>query len=499
MTRPGGGVAAISFVLFAVLGLSWAFATPPTSAPDEPAHTIYAAAVVRLQVDAPNEDVPANDIGLVGQRTIVQLDRAYEDLHRIPVCFAFKPDVDAGCADPLVASQPVGAVSTNAGTYPPAYYAVVGWPSWVLDPIGALRAARVLTVLLSAALLASAVAVLWPVRGPGVRLLGLGVAVTPMVGYLTGTVNPNAVEIAAAVAAWSAGVRLVHDARTDDGGLRPGLRVFVPSLVVLALSRPFGPVWAVGIVAATAIMVGPDVLPVLRRRAPELRPAAVVVGIAITATVGWLLWRDTLGTFTGIPQPDATAGSVLRASVRMLPDRLEQMVGVFGWASVFLPTMVVMAWLLAGGLVAAIGAVLARAGERIVIGVLGLAVVALPVLADIQAVPDIGYAWQGRYALPVAVGLPIVGGVVIDRWLASRDAVVPPWVVGGGMLALLMGHGIALVSALDRYEVGAFVRLGGGVTGASGWEPPVPDLLLLTVVAVVGVTAAGTLVRTLSD
>ena len=490
----------MAFVLFAVLGLSWAFATPPASAPDEPAHTIYAAAVVRLQVDAPNEDVPENDIGLIGQRTIVQLDRAWEDLHRIPVCFAFKPDVDAGCADPPADSQPVGAVSTAAGTYPPAYYAAVGWPSWVLGPVDALRAMRVLTALLSAVLLAAAVAVLWPIRGSGVRLLGLGVAVTPMVGYLTGTVNPNAIEVAAAVAAWSGAVRFVHDARAaGDIPARPALVVLVPALVVLGLSRPFGPVWAVGIVAATAIMLGSDALPIVRRRAPDLRRAGAAVGAAVVVTVGWLLVRDTLGTFTGIPQPDAGAGDVLRTSLRMLPDRLEQMIGLFGWASVFLPTLLVMAWLTAGGVLAAAAVVVGQAGERVVLIVLGAAVVALPILADVQSVPEIGYAWQGRYALPVAVGLPIVGGVVVDRWLDTRAVRIPPWAIGAGVLALLAGHGIALVSALDRYEVGAFVRLGGGVTGASGWEPPVPDLLLLAAVAAVGVATVVTLSRNLLD
>lgn len=96
MESPGAGewsgrhCWAVSFVLVSVLAGALALATPLFAAPDEPAHVINAAVIVRGQL-LPPED------GGIGR---VRIPAPYAQAHGVPQGYAFRSTVPASCARP---------------------------------------------------------------------------------------------------------------------------------------------------------------------------------------------------------------------------------------------------------------------------------------------------------------------------------------------------------------------------------------------------------------
>jgi hypothetical protein len=465
-------------IAFGLLGTVWSFATPAVSAPDEPAHVVYAAAVVRGQIAEPLTEIPPNRTGLVGQTVWVELDTSWAALHSHPICFAFKPEVPAGCQPPMPGPEGEGPVVTPAGTYPPLYYLLVGWPSLVAEPLASMFAARVLTAWLSGALFGLAAVGLLGWRQLRAGAVGLALGVTPMAVYLTGTVNPNSVEIAAAVAAWTTGVELVTAPRSRGAGVRLAI-----AIGALAASRPFGPGFAIAI-AAVLLFLGGRGLARRLRTDRGLRRAAFAAVAVVVLSVVWLAWRDTLGTFTGVPAGDLSRAELLRMSLGRLPARISQMIGLLGWADTFLPGWIVRGWLALTGVLVAAALVVGSWRQRIAIVVVLAAALAMPVLSDVSSANRIGFAFQGRYALPLAAGVPILSAWAVgERWQA-----VPRWGLAAPLGFVVAAQTGTLLVALGRYQNGALIHPLRSITGASSWEPPVPDLVLLG--AFVGVAVA---------
>jgi hypothetical protein len=97
--------------------------------------------------------------------------------------------------------------------------------------------------------------------------------------------------------------------------------------------------------------------------------------------------------------------------------------------------------------------------------------VLVPALVEASSFPRIGYWWQGRYSLPLAVGVPLLA-------LAGRR---PPRRLLQVFVALLaagvaVGGEAAFSNTLARYTVGAGHGLG---FGAVHWQPPLPPLALV--------------------
>ena len=92
-----------------------------------------------------------------------------------------------------------GLVASAAALYPPAFYWIVGTAARPFEGAGSLYAMRVATAalcLIFIALGAWALSLL-PTRWP---LVGLVIAVTPVMAYSTAIVAPNGVEMAAGIA-----------------------------------------------------------------------------------------------------------------------------------------------------------------------------------------------------------------------------------------------------------------------------------------------------------
>ncbi len=440
-------------VLSALLGL-WGLATPLFAVPDEPAHVLKSAAVVRGQLTGPP-----------GAPTAVDVPPALESIRLQAGCFAFQPEVTADCAPGYTGPTegPDRRAFTQAGRYPPGYYALVGLPTLVWTDLGVVHAVRGVSAALCAALLAAAVTAAAS-TGSRLLVLGVGVAVTPMALFLSSGVNPSGTEIAAAVALWTAGLALVLSGGPPAG---PVLATAGSAAVVLALSRPISPFWVALIGLGLLLVAG-------RRRSLELvRRSSVRVWLALlvlagAAQAGWVLGVGALELY-GAAQ-DLTVRQRLEGSLALTDERLQQMVGWFGWLDTQAPVGVHITWAAAVLAVVLLGLRAARPARAALVALLVLGTVAVPVVLELGSANTVGFYWQGRYTLPLAVGVPLVAAV------AGRSAVrVPQSLLAVVVAALAACHVLALVTALGRYTVGT--GNGWGLLDVV-WSPPLPAVAL---------------------
>jgi hypothetical protein len=481
-----------TFGLASILCLSWTFATPLFAAPDEPAHVVRAVSLARgtilghtVRHSTPAERGSFRPIDLQGAYQ-VQLPEIYRSAYSAG-CFAFKADTTANCASFRGSGRSV-PVLTTAGGLPPAYYAVVGLMARPLpDGPAAIYWMRVVGALIAAALLASAVASIERTAHPGLAGAGIAVAVTPMVLFLSGVVNPSGVEIPAAVTVWATGVVLAREApvRVDR---RLVVRLAV-SAGVLALARPLGPLWL--------LPIGATLLAVVARggwlhlwRSAALRLGAAAVAACAVAQVVWDAAAGTFNTATTntvgvhIPVIDAT-----RSAIGLALTRFDQMIGVFGWLDTNSPALTTFLWIAVIGTLLTVAALVGDG--RLVAAALVTAVltVLVPVALEVPNVHAAGFFWQGRYGLPLAVGVPILAGI------AAATSRLPASLRTGRFLALLgaalvVAQVLAFFQALRRYAVGAHGSLLLFWLHYS-WAPPLtaPVVMLAFTLAYVGFVA----------
>jgi uncharacterized membrane protein len=466
------------FALLLIGCLAWATATPLMASADEGAHAVRAAGVARGQllperkrliVESWVQHVPevyaANGSGGCFEKTrFLKLRR---DALLTPACV---PDFRG--SDRLV------AVPTYEFRGSPGYYWIVGLPTLVWPDRPGIIGMRIINALAWAALLASAFASSLHRRGRSWAVAGVALAVTPMVWYLGGTINPNGTEIAAAITLWATLLALAgNDSDESDGRLIA--RAGVAGLILVSM-RGLGPGFAMIAVVATALVATRERLrAVLARRDTRIWSGVVLLGVAVT-----IVWTGVVGL--KLDQPEHPPVGFVDA-FHTLPVILRQSVGAMGTNFLPLPYLLLAAWVVLAVVAIVVGFVDARHRGRIAIAIVALATVALPITTDGYNVPNIGFPWQGRYGLPLTVGLVILACWLVDATATRRRA------VGAGIICVAFAG-----------QVGAFVAIGrrlgmGRVQGADvldfvirpHWEPPFPPALLLAgmIVAATGVAA----------
>lgn len=451
---------------------AWSLATPIFGGPDEPHHTFWAGAVVGGDLSGREvADDPDRREVLVAP-SIVALGYP---------CFAFDPYQPASCEERAVPGDEHAPVGTRAARYPPAYYALVGAPLAADAGPASVYGVRLLTALLAVGLVVWA---LWSVRGDWNPYLAVGVSValTPMVLFTFAIINPSALEVAANLALWVAGVGLVvgrdPTSLIDPSGSRTA--VLGVAGAALALARPLSVVWLALTAVALLLLARDGSIRVLFRRRRTWLWTGVVVA-ASAAAVAWLLWSGFLTTATTGPGEGLAFGGALRDSLMETDDDLVQLVGRFGWLDTPVPTGVWIVWLLVTGSLLMGGLTVAHRRSAAVIGGMVAALVVIPAVLQSVVLGTEGMIWQGRYSLPLAVGVPVSAAAVTAadrpfapavgrRWLA--------WVLGVVWVAQIA----AFTGTLRRYVTG----IDGPYPGISGgpWQPPLGGWTLTTVFAV---------------
>jgi hypothetical protein len=477
-----------TFLLVAALSSLWLLATPLFGAPDEPAHAIRAASVVRFQILG--DEVRGDD------RLVVQAPRAYEDASRAVSCYAYQPDVPANCASFDDHTQLAG-LPTSAARHPPAYYAVAGLPTLAFRGAFGVYLMRVVSALVTAAFVATAVVTLERLRRPRLGALAILVCATPMLLFTGGTVNPSALEVSAALALWVSGTVLMMEApsRLDPTLLR---RIGIAA-VAMVLSRQLAPLWLAVIAAALAVIGGRAALRALIG-SRAARWWGIAVGVAFVLQCGWILYAHPLDPSLGDRSQGIRGLSVAKAlqgSFGKSLDRLRQMVGWFGWLDAPSPGLTYALWTLALGIILALALLAWRRRFLAVAGGVALVAVAAPLVFETMQAHRIGYFWQGRYSMPLVLGVPVllalslsaeahrgdrppdadpVAAEPLPRGISDGHVVVPVAV------AVVVAQVAAFGQALRRNTVGYHGALDFVIHPL--WNPPAPPWFLILAYAV---------------
>jgi hypothetical protein len=470
----GSLVPGLITLFFVLAGVAWLMATPPGSSFDERAHYVKAIGVGQGQFLGEPLKVSQEDLGKfllsgargdpnVGEflapsspgRWQLRTSRQFEirpallDLNF--GCTTGKRNESAACLDTPRPPNRRGVLGTYVGTYQPFVYLPAGLAIRTADaPQAALRAGRAGILVVAVGLLVTAAWLLWSPAAPGLSLLGLVVAVTPMVVFVSSVLSPSGPEIAGAVC-FSAGLLRLVRQEPAPRFLWAALAASGAILVALAL-------------VSVALLVGPGVLVGAVRAAGGRAIAAGVVIVGAAATS--LIWEFTLQ-----PRPSPSGTSVMDA-VRPSIDRLlhlgPELIGVFGALDAPMPGAGHLAWLALLVVLAGAALVVGDRRERLSVpGVLAAAVAVTLVMSVVYR--EIG-PLHARYVLPFLVLVPLWLGEVVLRGRGRLPERARSTLVVGGFVVAGAVHMLAWWSSARRFAVG--VHGDWLFPEAAAWSPP---------------------------
>lgn len=462
MNRFSG--AALFVVGVLLVQAAWMIAVPPFRGSDEFDHAFRAAGVAggqwRLETPADDGRGLLTDVPLSVARAA---NAQCEDLSYTG------PD---NCTPVEITASGHARIATAAGGYHPAFYWVIGIAAVPFDGAGALYAMRVAAALLC---LVGIAAAFWALRngswaGGRWTTLALLTALTPTLLYTTVIAAPNGIEIVAGLVLWTSLLGLGGgdvDARTER-------RLLIVALVVtpvLITVRTLGPLWFGAIIIIVAVFHGPRVVRQIFERNRLIIWVAVIVSVATAAQSVW--W--VLGSATGYSgEPGAGADARLRR-VFDLHLWVLQSVGAFPFRNQIAPIWVYPLVLLVLATLLVLGVRRSRGWQRAGL-LLGISLTLLiPMLLTWITLEGRGGSWQGRYMLPLAVGVIPLVGLLLDRlgWAPME----------GGRLRALAWTMLAVAHVSSVLSV-VLTELNRGVsTSDPGWIQPTPFVVGALMVA----------------
>lgn len=437
--------------------VAWIFATRPFAAPDETSHYLRALSIANGTLVGPKvpHEAPTSNPA--------QLAWAQQNTRGVTVAPALAPP-GANCENGLPDRGPRPCVEgTEVGNYHPLPYllpAVAQTAASRADT--ALWLSRLASALPCLLFLLLALALLW--NGSVWSVAGLVAAITPMVLFVSSVLNPNGLQIAAAVAFFAGLLRVAR----APGAVSDRVRVATTIAgVVTILAWQLGPAFAGLELAVAAGLLGRAGLRDLWRSTGRAWRIAfpVSLGLALCAYIAYGFASGVSHSSFGI-RPFFPS---LKAGVDQLDPVLRDSVGTFGTLSIHLPMAVYWIWWLLVLLLVAVAAAVGSARERIVLGLTCVAAVALPVLFYAWAYRFTGFGMQGRYVLPALLLIPLLAGEIAlrhaDRLIRARPGVP------------LLAGALAVLALLQGYAWWRAARDAAGTTGVNlfahaTWKPP---------------------------
>lgn len=436
--RPVRCAALLALAMLA-LQAAWVLAVPPFRGSDEFDHAYRAAAVAHGQWIASDRPV------LAGRGDYVEAPASLVAA-ATKVCGAYRYTGPDNCRAARTLPDGFVEVASAAARYNPAFYWVVGTMSSAFGGTARLYALRVAAALLCALLVGAAgyaVAIgtrtSWP-------FLGLAVAGTPVLVYSTSLGAPNGVEMCSGLVLWAAvvGLRARWLTWRQEQTLL-GLAVVAASILVT--TRLLGPVWLAAVLVAAAPLIGPRRLWTLVRTHRRLTGAGFAAVAAATAAAAW--WT-VLARPNSMRSGDAVADlglpDPLGTCLRDVPLWVLQSVAAAPLRDNAAPITVYCAWLLALWTVGVL--VLRRVPARWRWWLAGstLLWLGMQLVAELATYEHVYRAWQGRYALPFVVGVPVAATALVEQYVRNG----PPRALAGAVIGLVSaGHVLATVDVLQ--------------------------------------------------
>lgn len=451
----------VAWLLFGSIGTLWSFASPLMSIPDEPAHTIKAAAVARGQFSGAST-------GVQGERLTVNVPGYVASLDDYK-CFAHHPNLTPACAPPIDAEDRGWIpAQTSAGNYNPVYYGIVGIGSRGLSGEPALYAMRIISAWLVAFFLAAIMCAASSLRHFHRPVIACAIALTPATFFLSGSVNPNGLEIAAAGAVFM-GLCAVFE-RTARHRPIGNLLLAVVTLAgsLLAHTRPLSLLWlAVAAVSAVLCFGARTFFRTLAVRGFQI--AVLLVGLSSLFALWWVLSAKSFDSLlAGAPMPaDQAAVAMLDKTVFFMVEY----VGVLGWIDTMPPPAAVYAWVLGFGAMLFLAYTARPVRGRWVMALLTLVVIVVPAALQAGSSEKLGWIWQGRYTLAMVVTLILAAGVT-TRFRRFR---LTPWtrsMVRWGLVLGGLAHFYVFMEGLRRYTIGVMDHINWTEMFQPEWQPP---------------------------
>jgi hypothetical protein len=423
------------FAAFLLIGVGCALVTPLNQAPDELDHVYRAAAVVRGEV------FPHIGAYIYGTGAITNVPTGLRSAVIPGPCIRLQGP--GGCS---FASAPRGQVTvvTGEGRMFPFYYALVGWPSLLFPDRAGWYAMRLDNAVLCALILATAAVVVTSLpRRPLVLAAAMLVGLVPGALAVTGAVNSSGLEVSAALCYWAVLLALIH----DNSALSRRLLVClgVAAAVVLSLTREYDWLWAILAMVLALATAGRE----QRRsflRSGVARAMLLVLAAAAAVTEIWSVSFKAYQVYPMQSLPLSLADAA-RSSLAGTPKMLGETLGDL---AVLPPAFADVCWVLAVAAVVVIGfASSRRAGLLVVAGV--ALVVAIPYVIGVAGYlhPSVGW-WEGRYTLPLAIGVPLLAVARGRPGQAERRGVIAAALVI--VAAVLFGQAAVFWHALATWQ-----------------------------------------------
>jgi len=468
--------------------MAWSLAIPLWSTPDAPAHDLMAWHVGHGNFEPELSDefssgVTSNAITPVPQGLVSRAASA--------TCLTVKPFNAACIVPPTDDGTPYDFVNP-AGRNMPTYYLATGWPSALVSPSDAIGANRVAATALASLFVAIGIAAARTMARPGIAVTGVLLTLTPMVVYLGGVVNPNSLEITAAVALAACSVAFWRQPDTWLG--RAMFRRAMLAATVMVTIRMLAPVWVIVGGLALVALADRRVWRAVRDRRVWPWMALPVAGALFDV---WWTAHTKLLEIQAADKFDLSWGTRLVRARKWIDDTtLIQQVGSFGWLDLNLPPEQFTVYVWTSLFVLSTALVVLSRRQLLVVGGLVLASYVVPVVLQAYQWNTTGGVWQGRYTLPLTVMVPVFALFLAserldgDRaWLRRRFSVL--WTVALAVLAV--GQLRAFLFVLKRNVSGAFTNSYRPENYFDGpWDPPLPGAVLtaaLAAVLVVGLVA----------
>jgi hypothetical protein len=421
----------------------------------------------------------------------VDVPEAYGGIAKM-LCFQ-QTGTTPACAPPFRGGRRLVPSATYEFRGPLVYDGVVGLPSLAFPAKFGVRLMRLLSALICAALLALAFSV---AIGTGSRpfVVGVFVAVSPEVLFLSGMINANAVEAAASVCLWTALLTLVRAPEESWNRLIPTAGI---AAAVLAATRGLSPVFLLICVVAVGLWAPRQRVGRLFGRR-DVRRWAICVAFVALASAGWTTYVDRRFPLTHYGYGWAHGFS-------RITDFARGTVGEFGLHGrgglalrpVLLPAGVYVVWLFATVLLVAAAGRDASRSQQLVLGALIGVSILIPVAGDAMS---IGTSWWvGRHVLAVACGVPIMAGASVSP--RRRSPTTRPWGWTAVLAVLAIGQVVGFVWSMHRYVAGEHATLNPlRFLFSPTWSPPFSPAVLVAafaasvgglVIATVRLTGAG--------
>jgi Predicted membrane protein (DUF2142) len=431
---------------------TWALAIARYGGPDEPGHVLRADAVADGHLLG--DTVP----GLVtGFRAVTApAGIATGD----PKCFRHDKHVAARCAVPDPGVSGKRRVASSAGTNPPWYYAAVGLPVRLIGDLGEATWYRLVAAVLFAVTVAVAIVRARRV-GAGNGVLIVVVALSPVAWFLGGVVNPSSAEIALSLVAWI-GIERVRVAEHVSGrdlawiGGPAGLAILIRPIAAIVVLTMLAVVWMV------------------RRgaRALDWRQWARLLSGPAAAVLSSVVWSRWSGVAVSDDRVSAhgSVAHIFWQAVTGTADTVHEIGGSLGWLEYSAPWPAQWVWW-AAVIGCGVGAWRSNGKLRGTWLFIAAGTLIVPIAFETVLAGRLGFIWQGRYSIPTAMGLVVIGSA---RWTTSLNR-------RRGLVATVLAVGATievatLWTALRRYTVGTN---GSWFFTDAKWHPPLPPFVLL--------------------